>query len=438
MLHSWQINIRYIRSILQPGQPNPTTYLKFKNYGKDKLTRINENAGAWQPDDYPLYNPKTFNCNISACEHYWIEVESHINYPIDIDSSSDITLRDYQHRPLSDLIKKPYWLLYADVGFGKSYCIIRLVNQLKGKTVILTNTIINAQQLVEWLEEKFPGRVGQYGGSKHSFNDITVCVYPSYKKLLKEHNGDRDITIYDEAHLLISEKYRINIIETKCQYKYGMTGTPSLSTFHTEDFVKFWWRLVDATEYRQILGDAFNIKVTFVKLRKEIKEYRDRHHLKELAEANPERLNIVTRLVTMLLKEWKKILVMTDRKETSERIGWHLDIPFITAEVSTKKRKEVMLQFEKKRVLVATRQILWVGFNNPEVDAIIVCFSWREEANVIQASGRAMRIYKDKQDITIYDIIDNSPIFENQARARKRAYKNYTNDFTVIDMKNYS
>ena len=49
---------------------------------------------------------------------------------------------------------------------------------------------------------------------------------------------------------------------------------------------------------------------------------------------------------------------MTDRKETSERIGGHLDIPFITAEVSTKKRKEVMLQFEKKRVLVATRQIL--------------------------------------------------------------------------------
>ena len=61
--------------------------------------------------------------------------------------------------------------------------------------------------------------------------------------------------------------------------------------------------MVDATEYRQILADTFNIKVTFVKLKKEIREYRDRHHLKELAEANPERLDIVTRLVTMCLKQ---------------------------------------------------------------------------------------------------------------------------------------
>lgn len=437
MQHNGQIHLKEIRNILQPGQQDPVRYLQYPNYGKEKLTRVNERAGAWQPDFYPLFNPKTFNCNISACEYYWIELETHITHTINIDSSSDISLRDYQHRPLSDLIKKPYGLLYADVWFGKSYCIIRLVNQIKAKTVILTNTIINAQQLVEWLEEKFPGRVGQYGGSKHTFNDITVCVYPSYKKLLEDHNWEWDMTIYDEAHLLISDNYRNSIIETKCQYKYWMTWTPNLSTFHKEDFEKFRWRIVDAVEYRDLLKNLFDIKVTSIKLKTHISEYRDFHHLKELVEKNPERLDIISRLIKKNLSDNKKVLVMTDRKETSEKIGKFLDVPFITAEVSWKKRKEVLLQFEQKRVLVATRQILWVGFNNPEVDTIIVCFSWREEANVIQASGRAMRIYEGKTEINIYDIVDNSGIMINQWYARKRAYKNYTSQFKEIDMKNF-
>jgi len=388
-----------------------------------------------QPDFYPLWNVRNGKCNISACEHFGIKVESVINKPITIHDTT--VLRRYQDRPQKELIQKPYGLLYADVGYGKTVTTAWIIGQLKWKTVILTNTIMNAQQLSASLEEKFPWQVGIYYGMKKQFNDITVVVYASYKKFLEKYNGEWDITIFDEAHLLIKNTYRNMIIETQCQYKYAMTWTPDMSWFKYGDFLKFWGRIVDAYEYREFLISQFDIRVTKIKLKTLFDEYADWNNLKTMLEANPEKIDVVKRLVKKSLSANKKILIMTDRAETSERFWKELDIPFIVATTTTKKRNEIMLQFEEKRVLVATRQILWVGFDNPAVDTIIVCFSGREPANVIQASGRAMRSFEGKQEINIYDIVDNSSMTENQWYARKRAYQTYTNNFTYLDMKDY-
>jgi superfamily II DNA or RNA helicase len=428
MRHNWNITIQQINELTWI---NPIKILRVENYKKSKIARINERATYALADFIELYDRKG-NCNISACELFWIPVESEIKHPIQV--NLDIELRSYQIKPQNELLQKPYGLLRADVAYGKTTCTAWIVNQLRGKTVILTNTVINATQLRDDLLAKFPGQVWMFGGGKKEFKDITVCVYASYGKLLELYNGQRDISIYDEAHLLISDNYREQIIHTNCQYKYWMTGTPDLSTFKMEDFRKFWGRIIDAVEYRTLLINSFDIKVTAIKLKQEIKEFRDWHHLKELTEANPEKIDIIKRIIDKQRELGKKILVMTDRKEMSEKIGTLLDVPFVTAEVSAKHREGILLQFEEKRVLVATRQILGVWFNNPEVDTIIVCFSGREQANVIQATGRWLRQYAGKEQVNVYDIVENNGIMQNQWRARKKAYQTLTNNISYIDM----
>ena len=432
MLHSWSITLA---EIYKQSNLDPKKVLVYDNYGKEKLTRINEKAGARQPDFYPLRNPRNGKCNIAACELFNITVDSRILHPIN--AVDRTVLRPYQVTPLTNLITKPYGLLHAEVGFGKTVCTAWIVGQLKGKTVILTNTIINAQQLQASLEAKFPWQVGIYYWKTKEFKDITVVVYASYKKFLSLYNGQRDITIFDEWHLLIKDTYRNMIIDTECQYKYTMTGTPNMSSFKYDDFKKFRWRIIPAEEYSELLRSQFEIKVTAIKLVKEFKEYRDFIHLKQLTEENPEKLDVISRIAKKSLSAGKKILIITDRAETSKRIGEALDVPFVTATTTQKKRNEIMLQFEQKRVLVATRQILWVGFDNPAVDTVIVCFSGREEANVIQASGRALRAFEWKQEVNIYDIVDNTGMMINQRYARKRAYQKYTDNFTTIDMKDH-
>jgi len=430
MFHCWYLKLSDLNKskyALVPAE----NLLRVYNYKIEKIRRINERAVYWLQEYIPLYDKRYGIANMSAAEMFGIELESMVFNPFDCDIK--IELRDYQVAPMEELVSKPYWLLGAATWYGKSFSVARIVNRLKCKTVIVTNTQVNAEQLAERLAvQLWQQNVWLFYWPKKEFRNITVCVYNSYKKLLIEYNGKFDMFIVDESHKFISDKYRELTIRTKAQYKYGMTATPYWDTFHREDFVKRWGCIVEAKQYEEMLLGNFDFKITWVKMWWEaIEEYRDYHQLKSIVDLNPERIECIKKIVEEGLARGNKILIMTDRQEFTEKVWDALWAAWMTGSTNRKTRDEMFKKFEVCKVLVAPNQLIWEWYDNPWIDMVVVAFSWRTHPRLVQAIGRSVRIKEWKKDIYVYDIIDNAGIMQSQWRERKKVYQRYSADITM-------
>lgn len=395
--------------------------------------RINEFAGRYAPDWIYLYDKKTGICNMTAAQLFGIELKTTIKNPIHIEFQKEVKLRDYQKEPLDELLEKPYWLLRAFVAFGKTFSIGYIAHKLQARTVILCNTKVNAQQCAERLKEFFGNdKVGMFYSESKEFKDITVVVYPSFKKLLELHNWEFDILIQDECDLLLSDEFRLQTIKAKCQYKYWLTGTPYNDTFRLLDMSIRWGRIVEAKEYNEKLINQFNFNIFWVEAGEKITEYEHYRDLKKQINKQDDRMNSVQFAIQEGLKNGNRVIVLTDTKEFTRKIETELWYPAMTGDDSKKTRTEKFLRFEEVKVLCATSQIIWRWRDCPEVDVVIIAFSGRAEANIVQAVGRWLRSKEGKKDIYVYDLFNPTWLMRNQRSQRKKYYEKFTKEIGFV------
>lgn len=426
MKYNWVIPLSSLNVDIKKVQ----NVLKIENYKLEKVKKINSKAIYGMKPYIELYDTETMNAHIWASERFGIKLEPQIYNPIKVDI--DIKLRGYQVRPLSLLIEKPYWLLYAEVAFGKSHTTAWLINHLKCRTVIMTNTQVNAEQLVDRLSNQFwDDRVWIFYWPKKQFKDITVCVYNSYDKLLDLHNWQFDLLIQDECDLLLSENYRSLTINTKSQYKYWLTWTPFNDSFTIEDMALYRGRIVRAKEYNDRLRKQFNIKVRAVEVGEIIDEYSWYHDLKRQSDKSLHKMETIKKIAEEMVNKGKKVLVLTDRKEITENINKQLWYPYLTWELSKKKRLKMFEEFENKKVLCSVQNIVWRWYDDPEIDCVVIAFSWRAAPRIIQSLGRGLRTNEWKIDIDVRDIVDKTPMLKYQWYARKKVYEEYTKDIVL-------
>jgi len=66
-----------------------------------------------------------------------------------------------------------------------------------------------------------------------------------------------------------------------------------------------------------------------------------------------------------------------------------------------------MSEMVQKHILVGTFETLSTGLDIPSISTMMFCTSYKSTVKVLQSVGRAMRLYKGKDDSVIVDIIDN-------------------------------
>jgi superfamily II DNA or RNA helicase len=127
----------------------------------------------------------------------------------------------------------------------------------------------------------------------------------------------------------------------------------------------------------------------------------------------------------------RKILVLTDRKAHCEYIKNMLNDMSVGIYYGGMKMEELK-KTNECRIIVATYQMASEGYDNPELDTLILA---SPKCNVEQAVGRILR-KKNKNIPVVVDINDCISIFNNWNKKRQSFYKsrkfkiNYLNDTT--------
>jgi len=146
--------------------------------------------------------------------------------PYDLSGVGVGALRQEQVQMLTAMVAHPGGVVKSPTGSGKTY-VMREVCSLwpKSRIVVAAPGVETVETLFRYLDEKYPGQIGQVGAGRKFTRRVTVSTYDS---LLKVGELDKiDILIADEAHCSPAKEYSQIFSAVQAPVKrFAFTATP--------------------------------------------------------------------------------------------------------------------------------------------------------------------------------------------------------------------
>ena len=333
---------------------------------------------------------------------------------------------------------------------------IKLSADLGGKTLIVVNKECLMDQWIEAIE-KFTGgkaRIGIIQQSKIDVKDKDYVVAMLHslakKEYTKETFAEFRLAICDEAHHIGSEMFSKALPKIASKYMLGLSATPKRKDglskvfysylgelFHSEKrkgsnrvMVKRF-KLTSPTTYYETLYMSNGIKNTAAMVTN-LSRYEARSQL-------------IVECIRALMKEDRKILLLSGRREHLEQIfslleksdiknihGKKITFGYYRGNQGMNKNdhKKMLAESAKCDIVLGTYAIAAEGLDIPDLNTEIYA---TPSAEIEQALGRILRKFHEKINPLVVDLIDSCGNFPKQAYTRAQFYKD--EDYEIQDIK---
>ena len=397
---------------------------------------------------------------------YEMEDERQQGRKINVDFKGE--LRPEQDKALKELIRYDNGILHAATAFGKTVVSSAIIAQKKINTLIILESSALIEQWKEALEkflnineglptyETKTGRVrkrksliGTLQGAHDSMTgiiDIAMAgsLYKKgmYHKMMNEYG----LVLIDECHHSASETIANVLKEVKAKYVYGVTATPKRG----DGLEKINYMLIGPIRYSYTAkekakeqGIQHLVYPRFTRTVPPRGVITDKMHPNEAYEIihnNDVRDEQIMEDVKNCVAAGRTPVVLSRYKDHSEkfyeRLKSYADHVFLMTGNNSKKehRKilEQMHQVDKNEslILIATGSLVGEGFDFPRLDTLFMATPVSFRGVVEQYAGRLNRDYAGKENVIIYDYVDNHiPMFNNMYMKRLKAYKQIGYEF---------
>ena len=397
---------------------------------------------------------------------YEMEDERQQGRKINVDFKGE--LRPEQDKALKELIRYDNGILHAATAFGKTVVSSAIIAQKKINTLIILESSALIEQWKEALEkflninaglptyETKTGRVrkrksliGTLQGAHDSMTGIidiamagSLCKKGKYHKMMNEYG----LVLIDECHHSASETIANVLKEVKAKYVYGVTATPKRG----DGLEKINYMLIGPIRYSYTAkekakeqGIQHLVYPRFTRTVPPRGVITDKMHPNEAYEIihnNDVRDEQIIEDVKNCVAAGRTPVVLSRYKDHSEKFYEQLknyaDHVFLMTGNNSKKehRKilEQMHQVDKNEslILIATGSLVGEGFDFPRLDTLFMATPVSFRGVVEQYAGRLNRDYAGKENVIIYDYVDNHiPMFNNMYMKRLKAYKQIGYEF---------
>ena len=397
---------------------------------------------------------------------YEMEDERQQGRKINVDFKGE--LRPEQDKALKELIRYDNGILHAATAFGKTVVSSAIIAQKKINTLIILESSALIEQWKEALEkflnineglptyETKTGRVrkrksliGTLQGAHDSMTGIidiamagSLCKKGKYHKMMNEYG----LVLIDECHHSASETIANVLKEVKAKYVYGVTATPKRG----DGLEKINYMLIGPIRYSYTAkekakeqGIQHLVYPRFTRTVPPRGVITDKMHPNEAYEIihnNDVRDEQIIEDVKNCVAAGRTPVVLSRYKDHSkkfyERLKSCADHVFLMTGNNSKKehRKilEQMHQVDKNEslILIATGSLVGEGFDFPRLDTLFMATPVSFRGVVEQYAGRLNRDYAGKENVIIYDYVDNHiPMFDNMYMKRLKAYKQIGYEF---------
>ena len=397
---------------------------------------------------------------------YEMEDERQQGRKINVDFKGE--LRPEQDKALKELIRYDNGILHAATAFGKTVVSSAIIAQKKINTLIILESSALIEQWKEALEkflnineglptyETKTGRVrkrksliGTLQGAHDSMTGIidiamagSLCKKGKYHKMMNEYG----LVLIDECHHSASETIANVLKEVKAKYVYGVTATPKRGdglekiNYMLIGPIRYSYTAKEKAKEQGIQHLVYPHFTRTVPPRGVITDKMHPNEAYEIIHNNDVRDEQIIEDVKNCVAAGRTPVVLSRYKDHSEkfyeRLKGYADHVFLMTGNNSKKehRKilEQMHQVDKNEslILIATGSLVGEGFDFPRLDTLFMATPVSFRGVVEQYAGRLNRDYAGKENVIIYDYVDNHiPMFNNMYMKRLKAYKQIGYEF---------
>ena len=397
---------------------------------------------------------------------YEMEDERQQGRKINVDFKGE--LRPEQDKALKELIRYDNGILHAATAFGKTVVSSAIIAQKKINTLIILESSALIEQWKEALEkflnineglptyETKTGRVrkrksliGTLQGAHDSMTGIidiamagSLCKKGKYHKMMNEYG----LVLIDECHHSASETIANVLKEVKAKYVYGVTATPKRG----DGLEKINYMLIGPIRYSYTAkekakeqGIQHLVYPRFTRTVPPRGVITDKMHPNEAYEIihnNDVRDEQIIEDVKNCVAAGRTPVVLSRYKDHSEKFyerlkGYPDHVFLMTGNNSKKEHRKILEQMHQvdkneSLILIATGSLVGEGFDFPRLDTLFMATPVSFRGVVEQYAGRLNRDYAGKENVIIYDYVDNHiPMFNNMYMKRLKAYKQIGYEF---------
>lgn len=357
------------------------------------------------------------------------------------------TLRPDQQLAADHLVKYDIGVLSASTAFGKTVIGVWLVAQRKVNTLV----IVHRRQLMDqWVEslQTFLGlgkkEVGQIGGGKHKVTGVVdVAMIQSLVDdgTVNDLVGNYGQIIIDECHHISAASFELVARQAKARYIAGLSATVTRQDgHHPIIFMQCGPVRYRIDDRLQAATHSFTHKVIVRRTRFVLPDRLGNTPEPGIQEVYATLATDMTRNqmiiddVLVSIQAGRSPVLLTERREhleyfANELTGKIKNIIVLSGGMGRIQRASLMDQLKTipqdvERLIIATGRYLGEGFDDARLDTLFLAspIAWR--GTVSQYAGRLHRNYEGKNEVIIYDYVDDQvPVLAGMFVKRKKGYK---------------
>ena len=423
------------------------------NYGNQS----DENAAfpVFRENSNKFYLPRFY-----GIQRYGLPPRSEIAQGHDITVTFPKPLRDYQDKIINiytKYVNKPICsgsahtgsggILEVPCGAGKTVMALKIISNIKKKTLIIVHKEFLMNQWIERITEFLPdATVGKIQGQVFDIEGKDIVIGMVQTLYDKEFSGDPfskfGLTIIDEVHRIGSEQFSRTLFKTITPYMLGISATVERKDKLTKVLYMFIGDKIYSEERKS--DDLVSVRaIQYIANDTEFNEVeRDFRGnpkystmITKLCSYGP-RSDFIIRVVGDLLKEdcEKQIMILCHNRSLLtylyEGIS-HRDLASVGYYVGGMKQTNLQ-ETEEKQIVLATYAMAAEALDIKTLSTLIMV---TPKTDIIQSVGRILRV-KHENPIVV-DIVDKHDIFQNQWGQRRRFYKKCNYRIRQIDSLNY-
>lgn len=390
-------------------------------------------------------------------KHGWIGEEEYT--PLEL----DMPARYYQNECVSQCLKYGYGISMIGTAGGKTLTMAMLIHNInhfqKGKTLIITIPSLMNQTCDDFIDY---GLTKHYSISKwdsdHPYRDADIVIASSSILMSKK----QDLSVLNKYNvLLVDECHRcrlgneINKIIKKINtpYKFGFTGSLPESKMDIWNIVGklgpvIYERKSEVLQKEGYIApaQAVILKINYTNTpvftsRATIDNPTGLYNEEcDFIYKNEFRNMIIGKLGSNLDKN---TLILVDRLEHQQHIIDALqkyapgkNIQYVRGEVEMKDREKIRELMEENNdiICVAMSSIFATGINIKNIHYIIFALTGKAKIRILQSIGRGLRLHKDKEILTIFDLADNLHYGLKHLEQRLELYQEENIDYGIKEI----
>ena len=425
--------------------------------------------GYGEPVDtaFPIYREnsnKIYLPRFYGIERYGFPSQCEIENGIDINVPFVKELRDYQTNVVNifvENVKKSILndetksmqcggggIIQLPCGSGKTVLTLKIISELKKKTLIIVHKEFLMNQWIERIQEFLPSaKIGKIQAAVCDTDDKDIVIGMVQTLYSREYPQELynqfGLTIVDEVHRISSEQFSKTLFRTITSYMLGISATVKRKDGLEKVLYSFIGKLLYSMERTQddiVTVRAIQYTTKDTEFNEVEQDFRGNTKystmISKLCAFCP-RSDFVVRVLADLILENpdNQIMILAHNRCL---------LTYLYDEIVSKKiatvgyyvggmKEAALKETESKQIVVATYSMAAEALDIKTLSTLVMV---TPKTDIVQSVGRILRMKHDNP--IIVDIIDNHEVFKNQWRQRKTFYRKSNYRIYTIDSTDYT